>query len=159
MKWALYLARKAYELGEVPVGAVVVKDKKVIAMACNEKEMRNDSTAHAELLALQRASRYLGTWRLADTTIYSTLEPCPMCAAAMVHARVKRLVFGTRDPKTGAAGSIINLLHFPPLNHRVEIAEGVLEAECAELMRTFFQELRRDGRDGRRRSTRNRVDG
>jgi len=145
MRCALELARRAFQLGEVPVGAVVVKDGKVVGQAHNEKEKRQDATAHAEILAIQRASQALGTWRLHDAVLYSTIEPCPMCAGAIIQARIKRVVFGARDLKAGAGGSLINLLDFPGLNHKVEVTEGVLEQECTELMTGFFRELRRGG--------------
>lgn len=159
MRLALALAKKAYFLGEVPVGAVAVCDDEIIAWAYNEKEMQNDATAHAEMLALKRAASYLKRWRLTDVTLYCTLEPCPMCAGAMVNARLGRLVFGARDPKAGAAGSVLEIVRYPLLNHQVETCEGILREECAELLSSFFADLRRDGRVGRRRSTRNRVDG
>lgn len=159
MRRALELARRGYLRGEVPVGALIVQNDEIIAWAFNEKERRKDATAHAEMLALQRAAAYLGKWRLTGLTMYSTLEPCVMCAGAMVNARLSRLVYGTRDSKAGAAGSIMDILRYPGLNHQVEIEEGVLKEECAELMSSFFSDLRRDGRVGRRRSTRNRVGG
>lgn len=159
MRLALYLAKKAALQGEVPVGAVVVYDDDIIAWAHNEKEINQDATKHAELLALQRAAKYLNRWRLNDVTLYSTLEPCAMCAGAMVNARLGRLVFGARDLKAGAAGSILDVVRYQRLNHQVEISEGILKEECAEVLSSFFSDLRRDGRVGRRRSTRNRVGG
>jgi tRNA(adenine34) deaminase len=159
MRLALALAQKACVAGEIPIGAVMVQDDEIISWASNEKEFREDATAHAEMLAMQRAARYLGRWRLSDITMYCTLEPCAMCAGAMVNARLGRLVFGARDPKAGAAGSIFDLVRFPGLNHQVEITTGVLERECADTLSSFFADLRRDGRVGRRRSTRNRVGG
>ncbi len=159
MREALELARKAYDMGEIPVGAVIVIDDKIIARAHNEKELRNDATAHAEMLALQQAAEYLGSWRLTGATMYATLEPCSMCAGAMVNARLGRLVFAARDTKAGAAGSILDIVRAPCLNHQVQVKEGVLQEESTELLSTFFEYLRRDGRAGRRRSTRNRVGG
>jgi tRNA(adenine34) deaminase len=159
MRVALELAHQAYQQGEIPVGAVIVYQDKIIASASNEKEARSDATAHAEMLAMQRAAAYLNKWRLTGTTLYCTLEPCPMCAGAMVNTRISRLVYGTRDTKTGAAGSIIDLVRYPVLNHQIEVEMGILEVECAELLSRFFNDLRRDGRAGRRRSTRNRVGG
>ena len=159
MKEALGLAGKALEIEEIPVGAVVIVNNEIIARAYNEKESRNDATAHAELLVLQRAAKNLGRWRLTDAILYSTLEPCVMCAGAMVNARLGKLVYGTRDSKAGAAGSVLDIVRCPGLNHQVIVEEGVLREECAELLRTFFMDLRRDGRAGRRRSTRNRVGG
>lgn len=159
MKLALHLAQKASLLGEIPVGAIVVYEDEVISWAHNEKEIRNDATAHAEMLALQRAAQYLGVWRLTGCTMYCTLEPCPMCAGAMINTRLSKLVYGARDPKAGSAGSAIDLLRYPGLNHQVQIEQGILEEECAQMLQNFFEDLRRDGRVGRRRSTRNRVGG
>ncbi len=150
---------KAAQLGEVPIGAIIVLDGEIIAWAHNEKEMRQDATCHAEILAMQRAAAYLGRWRLTNATLYTTLEPCAMCAGAMVNVRLERLVFGTQDLKSGAAGSILNILQDSQLNHQVEICAGVLDKESAKLLSRFFTDLRRDGRVGRRRSTRNRVGG
>ena len=159
MRLALHLAQKAAMLGEIPVGVIVVLDDDIIAFAHNEKEAIQDATRHAELLALQRATSYLGRWRLSDVTLYSTLEPCPMCAGAMINVRLGRLVYGARDSKSGAAGSVIDIVNSELLNHRVKVSAGILEAECAKLLTNFFADLRRDGRVGRRRSTRNRVGG
>ena len=159
MRLALALAYQAGLKGEIPIGAVAVHQDEVISWAANEKEQRADATAHAEILALQRAAQVLGRWRLSDVTLYCTLEPCIMCAGAMVNARLGKLVYGARDLKAGAAGSIIDLVRYPGLNHQVAITEGVLRQECAELLSSFFTDLRRDGRVGRRRSTRNRVGG
>jgi tRNA(adenine34) deaminase len=159
MRLALALAYQAGLKGEIPIGAVAVHQDEVISWAANEKEQRADATAHAEILALQRAAQVLGRWRLSDVTLYCTLEPCIMCAGAMVNARLGKLVYGDRDLKAGAAGSIIDLVRYPGLNHQVAITEGVLRQECAELLSSFFTDLRRDGRVGRRRSTRNRVGG
>ena len=145
MQLALYLAQQAYLLGEIPIGAVIVQDDEVIAWAHNEKELRNDATAHAELLALQRASRYLDNWRLSRATMYCTLEPCPMCAGAMINSRLKKLVYASRDPRAGAAGSIIDLVRYPGLNHQVEIEGGILNEESSKLLKAFFADLRRDG--------------
>lgn len=159
MLLALQQAQKAYNFGEIPIGAVIVYNNQVIASAYNEKEMRADATYHAEILAIQRATVNLGTWRLTGSTLYSTLEPCPMCAGAMLNSRISRLVFAARDAKAGAAGTVIDLVRYPGLNHQLEVEFGVCEKESAELLSKFFNSLRRDGRDGRRRSTRNRVGG
>ncbi len=159
MRMALEIARAAAARGEIPVGAIVVHNGEVIAQAGNEKELQDDATAHAELLVLQRAARHLGNWRMNEATLYCTLEPCPMCAGAMVNARLGRLVFASRDVKAGAAGSILDVVRCPGLNHQVQVEQGVLSEECAELLSAFFADLRRDGRVGRRRSTRNRVGG
>jgi len=142
MREALRQAARAYELGEVPVGAVVVREGKIIARAFNQVETLKDATAHAEMLALTQAEAAVGDWRLTDCTLYVTKEPCPMCAGAIVHTRLVRVVFGAFDPKAGAAGSAINLLQFPTLNHRCEITRGIRDAECSALLREFFQEQR-----------------
>jgi tRNA(adenine34) deaminase len=145
MRLALQLARQAYLLGEIPIGAVVVYEDEVIAWAHNEKEFRNDATAHAEMLALQRAARYLDNWRLSKATLYCNLEPCPMCAGAMINSRLKRLVYASRDPKAGSAGSVIDLVRYPGLNHQVEVQGGILNEESSKLLTAFFTDLRRDG--------------
>ncbi len=135
---ALRQAAKAYEAGEVPVGVVIVREGRVIARAFNQVELLKDATAHAEMLALTQAEELMGDWRLTDCTLYVTKEPCPMCAGAVVHTRLARVVFGASDPKAGAAGSAMNLLQFPTLNHRCEITGGVREAECRDLLQNFF---------------------
>ncbi len=132
----------AYDLAEVPIGAVLVKDGEVIARACNLKEELGDPTAHAEILALKEGAARLGGWRLSGATLYVTLEPCPMCAGAMLQARIDRVVFGAWDPKAGAAGSLLNVLEFPLFNHRVEVLGGILEDECAAMLKSFFRRLR-----------------
>ena len=139
---ALRQAAKAYELGEVPVGAVIVREGRIIARAANQVELLKDATAHAEMLALTQAEQAAGDWRLTDCTLYVTKEPCAMCAGAIVHVRLARVVFGAADPKGGAAGSALNLLQFPTLNHRCEITNGVREAECRALLKNFFAEQR-----------------
>jgi tRNA(adenine34) deaminase len=139
---ALRQARQAYTAGEVPVGAVMVRGGRVIARAFNQVELLKDATAHAEMLALTQAEEALGDWRLTDCTLYVTKEPCPMCAGAVVHVRLARLVFGALDLKGGAAGSALNVLQHPTLNHRCETTAGVREAECRELLRRFFAERR-----------------
>ena len=142
MKEALREAEIAYSHQEVPVGAVIVYQNKIIARAYNQKEGLQDPTAHAEILALQQAARYLGTWHLEDSTLYVTLEPCPMCAYAMLQARIKRLIFGASDPKAGAAGSVINIVQDKRFNHQIEIVSGVLKKECSLISQKFFQERR-----------------
>lgn len=142
MRLALAEATRALGHGDVPIGAVVVHDGDVITSACNERELASDPTAHAEVLALRAAASVRGTWRLSDTTIYVTLEPCSMCAGAMVLGRVGRLVYGAQDPRAGAAYSLYNIVQDPRLNHRVEVTTGVLEAECSEVLRSFFEEKR-----------------
>ena len=143
MRDAIRQAVKASEADEVPVGAVVVRNGTVIARAWNQVEMLNDATAHAEMLALTAAEAAAGDWRLTDCTLYATKEPCPMCAGAIVHCRLARVVFGAPDPKGGAAGSAMNLLQFPSLNHQCEITSGIMEADCCSLLQTFFREKRK----------------
>src|SRR5262245_12501545 len=139
---ALRQAARAYEAEETPVGAVIVREGRIIARAFNQVELLKDATAHAEMLALTQAEEAVGDWRLTDCTLYVTKEPCPMCAGAVVHVRLQRIVFGASDPKGGAAGSALNLLQFPSLNHRCEITSGVREPECRALLRNFFAEQR-----------------
>ena len=138
MSRALELARAAAAAGEVPVGAVIVRDGEIIAEGWNRPIGARDPTAHAEIVAMREAGRALGNYRLSDTTLYVTLEPCPMCASAMVHARVRRLVFAATDPRAGAAGSVFNIVQHPSLNHRMECTGGVLAEECGALLRDFF---------------------
>lgn len=138
MQRALELARSAEAAGEVPVGAVIVKDGAIVAEGWNRPIGSHDPTAHAEIVALRTAGEVLGTYRLTGTTLYVTLEPCAMCASAMVHARVQRLVFAATDPRAGAAGSVFNILQHPALNHRVECTGGILADDCSALLRAFF---------------------
>ena len=138
MRLALREAERALEHDDVPIGAVVVRDGEVIAAARNERELRGDPTAHAEVLALREASARLGTWRLLDTALYVTLEPCAMCAGAIVLGRVPRVVYAADDPKAGAAGSVLDVLAEPRLNHRPAVARGLLAEEASELLRAFF---------------------
>ena len=149
MSLALEDARAASSFGDVPLGAVVVRGEEVLARAGNAREREHDPTAHAELLAIREASRELGQWRLEGCELFVTLEPCAMCAGAMVLARLPRLVYAAPDPKAGFAGSLGDLVRDPRVNHRVEVTTGVLEDECAELLRAFFRE-RRDGPGGDR---------
>jgi tRNA(adenine34) deaminase len=139
---ALRQATRAYEAEEVPVGAVVVREGRIIARAFNQVELLKDATAHAEMLAVTQAEAVVGDWRLTDCTLYVTKEPCPMCAGAIVHVRLARVVYGVGDPKAGAAGGAMNLLQFPTLNHRCEITRSVREQECAALLQGFFAEQR-----------------
>ena len=139
---ALRQAARAYEAEEVPVGVVIVREGRIIARASNQVELLKDATAHAEMLAITQAEEAVGDWRLADCTLYVTKEPCPMCAGAIVHVRLQRVVYGAPDPKAGAAGSLINLLQMPTLNHHCDITGGVREQECRALLRSFFQEQR-----------------
>jgi len=143
MMIALEESKKAFDKAETPVGAVIVKDGAVIARKHNLRETLQDPTAHAEILAIRDAAQLLGRWRLTDCTIYVTLEPCAMCAGAMVLARIQRLVYGASDPKTGAVGSLMNLLSDERLNHQVEIETGVLAKECGDLLRVFFSSRRK----------------
>jgi tRNA(adenine34) deaminase len=147
MREALRQARKAYEADEVPVGAVIVRAGKIIARAHNQVELLKDATAHAEMLVLTQAEAAVGDWRLTDCDLYVTKEPCAMCAGALVHVRIHRVIFGCADAGAGAAGSIINLLQLPPLNHRCEISAGVLQNECAAILQDFFRK-RRDEQAG-----------
>lgn len=143
MALALEAARACTAHGDVPIGAVVVKDDQVLARAGNERELRKDPTAHAEVIALREAARELGGWRLPGCRLYVTLEPCAMCAGAIVLARVPEVIYGATDPKAGAAGSVLDVLAEPALNHHPEVTSGVLAAESATLLRDFFAERRR----------------
>ena len=138
MRLALREAALAVDHDDIPVGAVVVREGEVIGAAHNERELREDPTAHAEMIALREAARATGSWRVLDTVLYVTLEPCAMCAGAIVLARVPRVVFGATDPKAGAAGSVLDVLAEPRLNHRPQVQSGLLAGECADLLRSFF---------------------
>ncbi len=142
MRHALMLAHKAAELGEVPVGAVLVKDDQVISEGWNQPIKQHDPTAHAEIMAIRRAAQLLENYRLPGTTLYITIEPCSMCAGAIVHARISRVVFGASEPRAGAAGSIFNLLQNAQFNHQTEVTSGVLAEECGRVLKDFFS-LRR----------------
>ena len=143
MKEALKEAKKAYEKEEIPVGAVIVKDNKIIARAYNQKEEKRDTTKHAEIIAIQKASKKIDAWRLQDCEMYVTLEPCSMCAGAMIQARLKKVYIGTMDSKTGACGSVLNLLEDYKFNHKVEIESGIMQKECEKILKDFFKELRK----------------
>ena len=143
MKQALKEAKKAYEKLEVPVGAIIVKDGKVIARAHNQKETKFDTTKHAEILAIQKASKKLGSWRLIDCDMYVTLEPCSMCAGAIINSRIKNVYIGASDEKTGAVGSILNLFEDYKFNHIVNFEKGILEDDCKKVLQDFFKELRK----------------
>ena len=143
MQLALEQAQLAFELGEVPIGAVLVLDGQVIARAHNRRETWHDATAHAELMVIQQACRELGRWRLSGATLYVTIEPCPMCAGAMVLARIDRVVYGSPDPKAGAAESLFNVVDNQALNHRLHVTAVVLEAECRDIMKAFFRSRRK----------------
>lgn len=146
MQLALLEAERAATHGDIPVGAIAVKDGAIVGVGRNLRELKQDPTAHAELLAVGQAARAVGAWRLSGVTLYVTLEPCAMCAGALVLARIDRLVFGTRDPKAGAVGSLMNLVQDPRLNHRVEVVEGVLAEECSATLKRFFRRLRDSGK-------------
>ena len=143
MKQAVKQAKNAYYKLETPIGCVIVHEDKIIARGYNKRNMKKNTLAHAEILAINKASKVLGDWRLEDCTMYVTLEPCPMCAGAIVQARIPRVVIGSMNPKAGCAGSVLNLLQQDGLNHQVEITKGVLAEECSGLMTSFFRELRK----------------
>ena len=143
MKQALKEAKKAYEKLEVPVGAVIVKDGKIIAKAHNLKETKTDTTKHAEILAIQKASKKLESWRLLDCEMYITLEPCSMCAGAIINSRIKKVYIGALDEKTGAAGSVLNLFEDYKFNHKVEVEKDVMQKECENILKDFFKMLRK----------------
>ena len=143
MKQALKEEKKAYEKLEVPVGAVIVKDGKIIAKAHNLKETKTDTTKHAEILAIQKASKKLESWRLLDCEMYITLEPCSMCAGAIINSRIKKIYIGALDEKTGAAGSVLNLFEDYKFNHKVEVEKGVMQKECENILKDFFKMLRK----------------
>src|SRR5213594_1243800 len=142
MREALRMAQKAYDANEVPVGAVVVRKGKIIGRAYNQVELLKDATAHAEMLALTQAEAAVGDWRLVDCDLYVTKEPCVMCAGALVHVRIRRVIFGCPDVRGGAAGSVLNLLQMSALNHRCEITSGVLQDRCAAILQDFFRQKR-----------------
>ncbi|WP_066496338.1 tRNA adenosine(34) deaminase TadA [Abyssisolibacter fermentans] len=142
MKLAIEEAYKAYEIKEVPIGAVIVKNNEVISEGYNLRETSKDATTHAEMIAIREACEKLGGWRLSGCCMYVTIEPCPMCAGAIVNSRIDRLVIGALDPKAGACGSVMNIVENPKLNHRVEVVKGILENECSKIMKDFFSELR-----------------
>lgn len=143
MKQALKEAEKAYKKLEVPVGAVIVKDGKIIARGYNQKETKKDTTKHAEIIAIQKASKKLDSWRLLDCEMYVTLEPCSMCAGAIINSRIKKIYIGALDEKTGVAGSVFNLFEDYTFNHKVEIEKGILKEECEKIIKDFFKELRK----------------
>ena len=142
MKEAIRQAKKAYAIGEVPIGCVIVRDGKIISRGYNRRTIDKNTLAHAELAAIKKASKKLDDWRLEGCTMYVTLEPCQMCAGALVQSRIDRVVVGCMNPKAGCAGSILNLLQIPEFNHQVELETGVLEEECSQMMKDFFRELR-----------------
>lgn len=144
MKEALKEAQKAYKELEIPVGCIIVKDGKIIARAHNQKEKKKDTTKHAEIIAIQKASKKLKAWRLENCEMYVTLEPCSMCAGALIQSRIKKVYIGTMDEKTGSCGSVLNLLEDYKFNHHVECETGILEEECKKILKDFFAELRKN---------------
>ena len=142
MKEALRQAKKAYALGEVPIGCVIVYEDKIIARGYNRRNTDKNTLAHAEVTAINRASKKLGDWRLEDCTLYVTLEPCQMCAGAIVQSRITNVVMGCMNPKAGCGGSILNILEMPEFNHQVNVLRGVMEEECSQILQDFFKELR-----------------
>ena len=143
MRSCLNEAKKAYEKVEVPVGAVIVKDGKIIARGHNLKQTKKDTTRHAEIIAIEKASKKLGAWRLLDCEMYVTLEPCSMCAGAMINSRIKKLYIGAIDEKTGAVGSVLNLLEDYKFNHNIEVEKGILKENCEKILKDFFKDLRK----------------
>ena len=143
MKEAIKQAKKAYAIGEVPIGCVIVYQDKIIGRGYNRRTIDNNTLAHAELVAIRKASRKMNDWRLEDCTMYITLEPCQMCAGAIVQARIPKVVIGAMNPKAGCAGSVLNILQIDKFNHQVEIERGILEEECSQMLSDFFKELRR----------------
>ena len=156
MKMALKEAKKAYKLGEVPIGCVIVHEDKIIGRGYNRRNTDKSTLAHAEIAAIKKASKIIGDWRLEDCTLYVTLEPCQMCAGAIVQARIPTVVMGSMNPKAGCAGSILNILEVPEFNHQVHTIRGILEEECSQMLTTFFKELRikkKNGQDTQSLST------
>ena len=156
MKIALKEAKKAYKLGEVPIGCVIVCEDKIIGRGYNRRNTDKSTLAHAEIAAIKKASKIIGDWRLEDCTLYVTLEPCQMCAGAIVQARIPTVVMGSMNPKAGCAGSILNILEVPEFNHQVHTIRGILEEECSQMLTTFFKELRikkKNGQDPQSSST------
>jgi tRNA(adenine34) deaminase len=145
MRYAIEQASIAQENGDVPIGAIIVYQNQIIAKACNQRELLHDPTAHAEIIALTQAAEYVGNWHLNGCTIYVTLEPCCMCAGALVLARMDRLVYGCKDPKTGAAGSLYNIVQDERLNHRLQVSPGVLTEKCSRILQNFFHKRRIEG--------------
>lgn len=142
MKEALKQAKKAYALGEVPIGCVIVHEGKIIGRGYNRRNTDKNTLAHAEITAINKASKYIGDWRLEECTLYVTLEPCQMCAGAIVQARIPEVVMGCMNPKAGCVGSILNILEMPQFNHQVKVTRGILGEECSQMLKTFFEELR-----------------
>lgn len=151
MKEAIIEAKKAEAIGEVPIGAIIVYDDQIIARASNLRETTQNAVTHAELLAIQQACKKVGSWRLEDTTLYVTLEPCPMCAGAILQARIPRVVYGARDPKAGCVHSLYQLLNDSRLNHECDVTEGVLKEECGMLLTQFFKQIRERKKEEKRK--------
>lgn len=151
MREALKQAKKAYALGEVPIGCVIVHQDRIIGRGYNRRNTDKNTLSHAEITAINKASKYIGDWRLEECTMYVTLEPCQMCAGAIVQARIPELVMGCMNPKAGCAGSILNILEMPQFNHQVSVTRGILEQECSDMLKLFFTELRKRNREERLR--------
>ena len=147
MREALKLAKKAYALGEVPIGCIIVYQGKIIGRGYNRRNTDKNTLAHAEITAINKASKFIGDWRLEECTMYVTLEPCQMCAGAIVQARIPEVVMGCMNPKAGCAGSILNILEMPQFNHQVAVTRGVLEQECSDMLKLFFSELRKRNKE------------
>lgn len=150
MREALKQAKKAYALGEVPIGCVIVYEGKIIGRGYNRRNTDKNTLSHAEITAIRKASRVIGDWRLEDCTLYVTLEPCQMCAGAIVQARIPEVVMGCMNPKAGCAGSVLNILEMPEFNHQVKVSRGILEQQCSDMLKTFFTELRARNRAEKR---------
>ncbi|MCI8342116.1 MAG: nucleoside deaminase [Firmicutes bacterium] len=148
MAKALEEAKRAFEMDEVPIGAVIVYDGKIIGRGCNRRNSDKNPLSHAEIIAIYEAAKYMNDWRIEDCTLYVTVEPCPMCAGAIVQARIPKVVFGTENPKAGCCGSVLNLLQQEKLNHRAEIVSGVMKNECRDIMREFFKRFRKNDLKG-----------
>lgn len=153
MRVAIEEALKAKEINEVPIGAVIVYRDEIIARAHNLRETKQNAVAHAELLAIEKACQVLGSWRLEDVELYVTLEPCPMCSGAIILSRIKKVIYGASDPKSGCAGTLMNLLQDERFNHQTEVQKGVLQDECSELLTTFFREIRERKKAERKKDT------
>lgn len=153
MRVAIEEALKAKEMNEVPIGAVIVYRDEIIARAHNLRETKQNAVAHAELLAIEKACEVLGSWRLEDAELYVTLEPCPMCSGAIILSRIKKVIYGASDPKSGCAGTLMNLLQDERFNHQTEVQKGVLQDECSELLTTFFREIRERKKAERKKDT------
>ena len=158
MREALRQAKKAYTLGEVPIGCVIVHQGKIIGRGYNRRNTDKNTLAHAEITAINKASKYIGDWRLEECTMYVTLEPCQMCAGAIVQARIPQVIMGCMNPKAGCAGSILNILDMPQFNHQVEVTRGVLEQECSDMLKLFFTELRERNKTEKQRRQQAAVD-